>query len=55
MRVRSCDRCGKEIPSKEKYVKCVEVGDITDKHNHSRKMNGIGDLCLSCAKEVLKI
>jgi hypothetical protein len=54
-RVRSCDHCGEPIAPKEKYVKCVEVGDITDKYNHSRRMNGVGDLCMKCAKEVLKI
>lgn len=54
MRARTCDRCGKEIPSKEKYIKCVEVGEITDKRNHTRAMNGIGDLCIKCWNEVVK-
>lgn len=54
MRKRTCDRCKKEIPSKDKYIKCVEVGEITDKFNHTRTMNGIGDLCIHCFKEVIK-
>jgi len=54
MRVRNCDRCKKEIPSKEKYVKCVEVGDIINKFNHSRKMCGIGDLHIHCFNDIIK-
>lgn len=50
MKKRLCDRCGKEISSKDKYIKCVEVGERKD--NWVRVMNGVGDLCLKCWGEV---
>ena len=55
MRRRICDHCKKEIPSKDKYIKCVEVGEASNrKNNWTRTMFGAGDLCLKCFSEVVK-
>jgi|WetSurMetagenome_2_1015567.scaffolds.fasta_scaffold42505_3 hypothetical protein len=54
-RKRYCDRCEKEIPSEDKYIKCVEVGEPSSRDaNWTRTMNHSGDICLVCWKRVIK-
>ena len=48
MKVRTCDKCKKEIPSREKYLKVVE--QVWD--NKMIKQMHAGDLCMDCWEQI---
>jgi len=50
MKLRLCDGCGQEIKAKEKFIKCCE-SYIENKY---QRLNHVGDLCLSCFKQVIE-